>query len=168
VVVYWLILSVASVSAQNMPWETVTTAGVQAFDQGHYATAAQQFQTALAIAETLTPDDPRMSTSLMNLAAVYRTQGQYAHAERLYQQTLQLQERIFGPDDPQVVDVLLAHADLQRLMHPWRSLLPWSTANKLAARARRIQTREESAGLLNPPPNWWADGQESAIFRASE
>jgi tetratricopeptide (TPR) repeat protein len=167
VAVLCLILSVTGVDAQNTRWETVTTAGVQAFDQGHYDTAAQQFQAALAIAETLTQDDPRLPTSLMNLATVYQAQGQYADAERFYQRTLQLQEQLFGPEDPQLVEVLQAYADLHRRMHPWQSRLPWSKANKLATRARNIQLREESAGIL-APAGLWAGSDESDIFRASE
>ncbi len=59
-----------------MRWETATQAGVKAFEQGHYAEAAAQCQAALALAEAFPPDDPRVSTSLMNLAIVYDTQGQ--------------------------------------------------------------------------------------------
>jgi tetratricopeptide (TPR) repeat protein len=164
--VLWLLLSVTAGHAQHERWETVTTAGVQAFDQGHYGEAAQRFQAALAIAETLTPDDPRRPTSLMNLAAAYLAQGQYPQAERLYQQTLLLQEQLLGPEDLQLVEVLQAYAALHRTMHPWQSLLPWSTASKLTARARRIQIREESAGLVNLPVS--GVSPESDIFRPSE
>lgn len=162
VTVFCLLGSVAGVSAQRGPWETATRAGVQAFDQGHYAEAAQQFQAALTMAETFMPDDPRLPTSLMNLAAVSRTQGQYTRAATLYQRTLLLQEQLLGPADPQLVDVLQAYADLDRQMHPVRSRLPWSLANRLATRARRIQDREESAGILDAPGTW-AD-----LFRPSE
>jgi hypothetical protein len=53
-----------------------------------------------------------------------------------------LQEQILGPDHPQLVDVLEANAALYRKMHPVRSLLPWSPANQMAVRARRIRERE--------------------------
>ena len=101
VAVLWLLLSVASVSAQDLRWETATNAGVKAFDQGRYAEAAQQFKTALTLAENCMPDDPRLSTSLMNLAVAYYTQGQYAYAAPLSQRALALQEQLLGPAHPQ-------------------------------------------------------------------
>src|SRR5437016_9203597 len=77
----------------------------------------------------------------MNLAAVYYVQGQYTDAARLYQRALVLQEQMLGPDDPQLIPVLEANAALYRKLHPVRSLLPWSPANQMAIRARRIQER---------------------------
>jgi tetratricopeptide (TPR) repeat protein len=174
VVALWLLRSVSAVEAQELrSWETVMTAGERAFDQGNYAEAARHFQAALVIAEELTPSDPpeeddpvtwRVSTSLTNLAIVYHTQGQYAQAAPLYERALTLQEQMFGPEHPQLVDVLQAYADLQRKMHPVRSRLPWSTANKLAVRARRILER---SGAL-APPGLWSDYSESEMFRSSE
>jgi tetratricopeptide (TPR) repeat protein len=138
VVACWLVCSLTDVSAQDGRWERVTAAGVQAFEQGDYAEAARQFQAALPLA-----DAGSLSPSLMNLAAVYDAQGQYIDAARLYQRTLVLQEQILGPDHPQLVPVLEVHAALYRKMHPVQSLLPWSPASQMAARARRIREREE-------------------------
>jgi hypothetical protein len=161
VVVLWLMRSVAWVSAQDEGWATAITAGVQALQQGHYAEATRQL---LAIAETLKPDDPRLTTSLMHLATLYRMQGQYVQAEPLYQRVLTLQEQVFGPEHPQLVEVLEAYASLQRRMHPVRSLLPWSAANRMATRAQRIQEREAHADAYEPP-GAWSDYEEAAIFR---
>ena len=142
----WLVCSVTAVSAQDGRWERVTAGGVQAFEQGDYAAAVRQFQAALPLA-----DAGSLSPSLMNLAAVYYTQGQYTDAARLYQRALVLQEQILGPDHPQLVPVLEANAALHRKMHPVRSLLPWSRANQMAVRARRIREREELALLQDFP-----------------
>lgn len=144
----WLLLGVAGVYAQDADdarWETATATGVKAYEQGHYPAAARQFQAALSIAEAWQPDDPRLATSLMNMAIIYHAQGRYDEAAPLYQRTLTLQEQMFGAHHPQLVPVLKAYADVQRRLSPVRSLLPWSTANKLAARARYIQGREEGA-----------------------
>lgn len=164
VAVLWLMLGAARMYAEDVSWDRATTAGLKAYEQGQYAEAARQFQVALAIAETLQPDDPRVPTSLLRLATIYHIQGQYAQAESLYQRALALQEQLLGPDHPQLVEVLEAYANLQRRMYPWRSLLPWSMANTLAARARRIQEREERSRVLEPP-GAWSDYEESAIFR---
>jgi tetratricopeptide (TPR) repeat protein len=154
VAVLWLTCSITGVCAQEQPWERVTNAGLEAFDRGDYAEAARQFEAALTIAGTFAPDDPRVSRGLMNLAIVYHTQGQYTQAERFYQRTLVLEERILGPEHPQLVEVLEGYAALQRQMHPWQSRLPWSVASKLSARAAHIRQREEQA-LLQELPEWW-------------
>src|SRR5262245_3843341 len=124
----------------------MTAAGVQAFEQGDYAEAARQFQAALPLA-----DAGSLAPSLMNLAAVYYAQGQYTDAARLYQRALVLQEQILGPDDPQLIPVLEANAAVHRKMSPVRSLLPWSPANQMAVRARRIREREEQTILQDLP-----------------
>ena len=121
---------------------------MQAFEQGDYAEAARQFQAALSLA-----DAGSLSTSLMNLAAVYYAQGQYTDAAPLYRRALVLQEQILGPDHPQLVGVLEANAAVHHKMHPVQSLLPWSLANQMAARARRIREREAQALLQDFP--WW-------------
>ena len=164
VAVLWLMLGTAGIYAEDVSWDRATTAGLKAYDQGQYAEAARQFQAALTIAETLRPDDPRVPTSIMRLATVYHIQGQYTQAESLYQRALALQEQLLGPDHPQLVEVLEAYANLQRRMYPVRSLLPWSTANALAARARRIREREERSNAWEPP-GVWSDYEEAAIFR---
>jgi tetratricopeptide (TPR) repeat protein len=157
-----LLGSVAGVTAQEGLWERATTAGGQAFNQGHYAEAAQQFQAALVLTEAFKLEDPRRVTSLTNLAAVYQAQGQYPLAEPLYQQALVLQERLLGPDNPQLVELLETCEDLYRRMHPVRSLLPWSPANKLAGRVRRIQAREARSQEQFFPGTWSND--EAALF----
>jgi hypothetical protein len=59
-----LVCSVTAVSAQEGRWERVTAAGVQAFEQGDYASAVRQFQAALPLA-----DAGSLAPSLMNVAA---------------------------------------------------------------------------------------------------
>jgi len=143
----WLVGSVTDVSAQDGRWERVTAAGMQAFAQGDYTEAARQFQAALPLAEGRRPDDERLATSLIQLAAVYDAQGQYSDAAPLYQRALVLHEQLLGPDHPQVADVLEAQEALQRKLHPVRSLLPWSPASRMAARARHIREHAERALL---------------------
>ena len=162
VITLCLLGSVAGVAAQEELWVRATTAGGQAFQQGHYAEAAQQFQAALVLTEAFKPDDPRRVSSLMNLAAVYQAQGEYPLAEPLYQQALVLQEQLLGPDNPQLLELLEAYEGLYRRMHPVRSLLPWSPANKLAGRVRRIQAREARSQEQFFPGSWSND--ENSLF----
>jgi tetratricopeptide (TPR) repeat protein len=160
VAVLWLLLSVASLYAQDLSWEMATNAGVKAFEQGYYAEATQHFKAALLIAEDCMPDDPQLWTSLMNLGIAYYTQGQYAQAAPLYQRALVLQEQSLGPEHPQLVEVLQANAAVHRKMYPVRSRLPWSTANQLASRARRIQEREAHVDVEEPSGVWFRDLHE--------
>jgi tetratricopeptide (TPR) repeat protein len=159
VAVGWLVCHLTAVSAQEGRWERVTALGVQAFTQGDYAEAARQFQAALPLA-----DVGSLTTSFMHLAAVYDAQGQYTEAALLYRRGLVLQEQVVGPDHPQLVDVLEASAALHRKMHPVRSLLPWSPASQMAARARRIREREARALFQGFP---WGPLDAHQVFNDS-
>lgn len=154
VVGLWLMGSIAPGHAQETGWEAVTTAGLQALEQRQYSEAIRQLQSALALAEAGPPDDPRLLSSYMHLATAYSQQGQYAQAALLYQRALALQERLYGVEHPQLLEVLDAAIALQRKMHPARSLWPWSVANRLAIRAQRIREREERA-RAQEFPGWW-------------
>jgi tetratricopeptide (TPR) repeat protein len=71
------------------------------------ATAEPLYQRALRILETaLGPDHPDVATSLNNLAALYRVQGNYGAAEPLYQRALRIWETALGPDHPNVATSL--------------------------------------------------------------
>jgi tetratricopeptide repeat protein len=54
----------------------------------------------------------------MHVAAVYYAQGQYTEAARLSPRALVLHEAVLGPDHPQLVPVLEAHAALSRITLP--------------------------------------------------
>jgi tetratricopeptide (TPR) repeat protein len=47
-----------------------------------------------------------VATSLNNLAALYRAQGQYAQAEPLFKRSLAIREKALGPDHPDVATSL--------------------------------------------------------------
>ena len=61
----------AHAAAQGGQWESYTTAGLAAFQQGNYVEAEKQFGTALKEAEGFGPKDTRLATSLNNLALLY-------------------------------------------------------------------------------------------------
>ena len=98
------LLGVVMVGCASSPtdWENQNTAGQQAYEQGHYAEAEQYFKAALKEAETFGVYDIRLATSLNNLAMLYRTLGQYAQAESLYQRSLAIWEKTRGPEHPDV------------------------------------------------------------------
>ncbi len=60
----------AQASAQGRLWSTYMVAGVKAYQQGNYPEAEKQLGAALKEAEGFGPQDPRLATSLNNLAAL--------------------------------------------------------------------------------------------------
>ncbi len=78
----------AHASAQGGLWETYAAAGVKALQQGNYPEAEKQLEAAFKEAEGFGPQDPRLATSLNNLAMVYRLLGKYAEAEPLNKRAL--------------------------------------------------------------------------------
>jgi len=107
---FWLlgllfgVLLVAQSCEQATPWERHNAAGLTSFEQGNYAEAEEHWKAALKEAENFGPQDPRLATSLNNLAEIYRAQGRYAEAEPLYQQALAIDEKALGPDHPEVAN----------------------------------------------------------------
>jgi tetratricopeptide (TPR) repeat protein len=61
----------------------------QLYNQGRYSEAIPLAQRVLTMCEkAFGPDHPDVATSLNNLAELYRVQGRYADAERLYERSL--------------------------------------------------------------------------------
>ncbi len=106
----WLLVGLVCLAAaavayaflQGGPWETYTDAGDKAYPQGNYPEAEKQWSAALKEAEEFGPEDPRLATSLNNLALLYGARGRYAEAEPLYQRALAISEKALGPEHPHV------------------------------------------------------------------
>jgi tetratricopeptide (TPR) repeat protein len=89
---------------------------VEAYKAGRYPEAEKQFLAALEVAKAFGPQDPRLATSLNNLAGLYRAQGKLQEALPLYQRALAIREKALGPNHPNVVSVLTNYAaTLRRL-----------------------------------------------------
>jgi tetratricopeptide (TPR) repeat protein len=87
---------------QNGLWEQHIKAGEQAFQQGRYAEAESLLVAALEEAETFGPQDPRLVTSLNNLAGLYYAQRNYAQTEPLLKRALTISEATLGTEHPEV------------------------------------------------------------------
>lgn len=92
--VLWLCSATAF--AQVEPWQSHMVAGAQAYKQGNYAEAERQWASALKKAKRFGPQDPRLATTLNNLATVYHVQGKYVEAEPLHQRVLAIYEKALG------------------------------------------------------------------------
>jgi serine/threonine-protein kinase len=76
---------------------------------GQYDRAEELFERAVALrlGERDEVLDPGVATSLNNLAWVLRRKGEYARAEALHLQALAIQERLLGPEHPDVAETLM-------------------------------------------------------------
>ncbi len=80
-------------SAQETRWDSIMAGAAKAYQQADYAEAEKLFLGALKEAEKFGDQDPRLATSLNNLALLYHNQGRYAQAEPLYQRALAVVEK---------------------------------------------------------------------------
>ena len=106
VAILWVVLVSPQASAQGTAWKSNSAGGVKAFQQGRYAEAEKLFLAALEEAKGFGPQDPRLATSLNNLAELYRAQGRYAEAEPLYKRALAIVEKALGVEHPHVATSL--------------------------------------------------------------
>ncbi len=117
--VLWL-WPVAALS-QAEQWQSYMDAGDKAYHQGNYPEAVKQWVAAVKEAERFGPQDPRLATSLNELAVLYRAQGvlyddqgKYAEAEPLHKRSLAIREKALGPEHPDVAQSLINLAELYR------------------------------------------------------
>ncbi len=97
------VLSVLLVSTQacrGAVWERYNDTGAEAYEQSFYDEAEQQWLAALQEAESFGPQDPRLATTLKNLADLYYSQGEYNEAGPLYRRLLAIQETALGAEHP--------------------------------------------------------------------
>jgi tetratricopeptide (TPR) repeat protein len=108
-----LVLGVSrAADPQVTSWETHVTAGAKAYQEGRYAEAEKSWVAAAKEAEAFGPEDPRLATSLNNLALLYHARGRYAEAEPLYRRALAIWEKAQGSDHPDVATAVNNLAEL--------------------------------------------------------
>ena len=94
-------LNLLAACAQETTWKEFNEAGMEAHKQARYSEAEELLLAALEEAEKFEdPQNARLAATLNNLAVLYRTQGQFAEAEPLYQRSLTIQEKAWGPSTP--------------------------------------------------------------------
>ncbi|MFQ6022654.1 MAG: tetratricopeptide repeat protein [Acidiferrobacterales bacterium] len=69
-------------------WVELSETGAAEFDRGRFAEAVQQWQNAYDIAQDFDDGDPRLASSLNNLAVAYRINAELAAAEQSYRHSL--------------------------------------------------------------------------------
>ena len=113
------------------------------YQQGRYSEAIPLAQRILAILEkSLGPNDPRIATSLNDLAVVYQDQGRSADAEPLFKRALAIREKALGPNHPDVAQSLNSLAEL------YKDQGRYADAEQLYKRSLAI--REKALGPNHP------------------
>ncbi len=119
-------------SAQETRWDSIMADAAKAYQQADYAEAEKLFLAALKEAEKFGEQDPRLATSLNNLALLYDAQGKYAQAEPLYRRALAIREKALGPEHPDLA------TDLNNLALLYRAQGKYAQAEPLSRRALAI------------------------------
>jgi len=83
-------------------WENYKSAGAKAMAEENYVLAQAMWLAALDESKNFSQDDPRLCTTLENLAEVYWKQAKYDRAESLCQKILQISERVLGSEHSDV------------------------------------------------------------------
>ncbi len=126
---------VVAASAQETRWDSIMAGAARAYQQADYAQAEKLLLAALQEAEKFGEQDPRLATSLNNLAQLYRAQGKFTEADPLSQRALAIIEKALGPEHPNVAAVLENYA---ALLH---KLNRDAEADKMEARAQAIRAK---------------------------
>ena len=125
----------ATALAQIEQWQSHMDAATTAYRQGNYPEAEKRFVAAVEEAEGFGPQDPRLATSLNDLAVLYEARGRYAEAEPLYKRALAIVEKALGPEHPDVATSLENYAALLRKTERT------TEAIKMKARAKAIRAK---------------------------
>lgn len=99
-------------SRHTSEWETFRRSAQKAMEVENYYEAQAMWLAAMEEASEFEPEDPRIITTLENLAEVYWKRGKYDKAEPLCKRILQMSEFVLGEEH---IDVALAANNLALL-----------------------------------------------------
>jgi tetratricopeptide (TPR) repeat protein len=98
--------------AHEARWEQHMRAGAAAYQRGDDEEAVEQTKAALKEAEDFGEQDPRLATTLNNLATLYESLGRHGKAEPLYKRSLAIAEKALRPEHPDLAAILNNLAEL--------------------------------------------------------
>jgi tetratricopeptide (TPR) repeat protein len=87
-------------------WETIFKDGQRLLREGKHEQALKEFKAALNISDKFAKTDPRRSQSLNGLAIAHTVRQEFADAEPLFQQAVELIQKTQGEDDLELARVL--------------------------------------------------------------
>jgi tetratricopeptide (TPR) repeat protein len=123
-------------------WKAEHEAGLKALEQGLYSQAVLAFQVAVREAEKFGSTDLRLAKSISGLAQAYLQQGNFAPAQRQFQQAQAIYEKVAEPNDPNLATVLSSLATLERQRQNY--------AEAAALSRRSLNILEKAYGTQHP------------------
>jgi tetratricopeptide (TPR) repeat protein len=129
-------------SSDEQRWKADHEAGLKAIEQGLYPQAVRSFQVAIGEAEKFGSTSPRLAESITGMAQAYLLQGNFAAADRQFQQALAIYEKVAGPNDPNVANALNSLATVERLRENY--------AEAAALSRRSLAILEKTYGTEHP------------------
>ncbi len=142
-----LVMLTAAGSVAQTTWESRTRTGEYAFAIGDTERAEREFKAALAIAQKLPPPDPRLETSLGNLARLYEHVDRLAEALPMYQLQIAAIEARLGSDSPALLEPLLGLG---------RVAIQTGDVPTADEALERYRTLAETTGAADPERRWIA------------
>ena len=139
---FWLVLLAVAASAQEEAppdWRASLGAAREAWSMMNYVDAAEKATAAVAAAEAMPGNEAGVLESLRVLAAVERSQGNYAEAARALVRALEVSTVLRGPASQQSAALLSEMASLERSQG--------HAEQALEAIQKAIAMRETAAGL---------------------
>jgi len=163
--------SFAVVSCQGNRWDKYLADGAKAFEQHRYDEAEKWLKAALNEAEGFGSNDPRLATTLDDLAEVYHAQGKDAEAEPLYKRSLAIREKAGVPDQSDQVGTLNGLADLYRAQGKYAEAEPLYKRSLAISEKNHGRTHPEVAASLDNLADLYAaegkDAEAEPLYKRS-
>lgn len=116
---------------------------------GRYAEAERVLDRALALAESLGPDDEQVATTLNLLGMLHKYQARFDDAEQRYRRAAGILEALHGPDDPRLASLCHNLGGLDHERGRFAEGEPWARrALAIRLRTRGPRHRETAAELV--------------------
>ncbi len=101
-----MLLATQARLANASDWASVRAEGLAALTNGDYTTAEKRLQNALRLTDSFRTSDPRVETSLNDLARLYAKEKKFARARSLYLKVLKINEMRYDAENPALIPAL--------------------------------------------------------------
>ena len=89
--------------AGSNQWRQSTIAGAAAYKELRFGDAERAFQKSIEEAKKYGPDSIKLAVSLANLGVLYNYRGFFDKAEKLFEESVDIQKRKLGVDNPDYI-----------------------------------------------------------------
>ena len=155
-------------------WRSHYHEGQQALQERRYAEAVQLFSSAVEQASKFKQEDQRVASSLQGLSRSYYLQGDYQRADPIARQSLDIFEKLLGPQHPGILPGLeslaaieQARAEFAKAEQDYRRILAtrWKAASG-ASDGNTVGLLEKLSAVLTNA--YFRDSELESAFREFE